>query len=161
MPRDQFSRDLEQLGDADVNHVQALAKKYRTSLEATSNRYTDLTADICAFVFSKDGVIRYIRPTSNFPRSAVKFGDSLPSGCASLRAPAQPLRVATTWAEVDGSVGLHTVGGTKSPKILEHTVRLKDGYQTSLLFVDGNAVEEDEEEEADLERSWDVRFHRR
>ena len=160
MPRDWFSRDLEQLGDADVNHVQALAKKYRTSLEATSNRYTDLTADTCAFVFSKDGVIRYIRPTSNFPRLAVRFGDSLPPGCASLRAPAQPLRVATAWTEVDGSVWLHAEWGTKSPKVLEQTVRQSGGFQVSLLFVDGNAVEEDEEE-ADLERSWDVRFHRR
>jgi hypothetical protein len=37
MPRDWFARDLDRLGDADVTHVQTLAKQYGTSLEGTSN----------------------------------------------------------------------------------------------------------------------------
>src|ERR1700722_17907197 len=59
MPRPWFSRDMDRLGDADVTHVQTLAERYGTSLEATANRYIELTSDICAFVFSKDEVIRY------------------------------------------------------------------------------------------------------
>ena len=88
MPKPWFSRDMNRLGDADVAHVRVLAKQYGTSLEATSNRYCELTDDICAFVFAKDGVIRYVRPTSNFPRLSVRTGDPLPADCASLRAPA-------------------------------------------------------------------------
>jgi hypothetical protein len=87
MPREWFARDLDQLGDADVTHAQTLAKKYKTSLEATSNRYTDLSPDACSFVFSKDGVIRYIRPTSQL--SAASRG-SWSASSASLRKCACP-----------------------------------------------------------------------
>jgi Zn-dependent peptidase ImmA (M78 family) len=69
MPKPWFSRDMDRLGDADVTHVSALAKQYCTSLEATSNRYCELTDDVCAFVFIKDRVIRYIRPTSPLTNS--------------------------------------------------------------------------------------------
>lgn len=160
MPRDWFSRDLDRLGDADVTHAQTLAKQYHTSLEATCNRYTELTPDSCAFVFSKDGVIRYLRPTTNFPSLAVKRGDRLPVGCASLRAGSQPPRVASDWAEIDGSVWLRAEWGSKSPKVLEQTVKQNNGYQVSLLFIDTAALEEDDDEAA-VDKSWEVRFHRR
>lgn len=160
MPRDWFSRDLDKLGDADVAHVQTLAKQYGTSLEATSNRYTDLTPDACAFVFSKDGMIRYLRPTTNFPRLAVRHGERLPPRCCSLRAPTQPLRVATPWEEIDGSVWLQTDWGQRVPKVLEQSMRQKDGFQISLLFID-TAEMETEDEESELDRSWDVHFTRR
>lgn len=159
MPRDWFARDLDALGDADVTHVQTLARKYRTSLEATCNRYTDLTPDTCAFIFAKDDAIRYIRPTTNFPALAVRKGDHLPNGCASLRAPAQPLRIATPWTEIGGSVWLRTEWGARPPTVLEQTVRQQNGYQVTLLFVDVAAIEE-EEEETDLEARWEARFRR-
>jgi Zn-dependent peptidase ImmA (M78 family) len=160
MPRDWFSRDLDQLGDADVTHVQTLAKKYRTSLEATSNRYIDLTPDACAFVFSKEGIIRYVRPTANFPRLSVKYGNSLPSGSASLRAKSQPVRIPTSWSEIDGSVWLENDREKRFPKVLEQTVRQSNGFQITLLFIDEEAIEQ-EDEEAELEENWAIRFPRR
>ncbi len=160
MPKVWFLRDMRKLGDADVSHVQTLAKKYRTSLEATSNRYTELTADLCAFVFSKDGVIRYARPTPSFPRLSVKKGDTLPEDCASLAAPAEPLRLASSWTEVDGSVWLHTERGQKSAKILEQTMRQSASFQVTLLFIGADRTE-NEEQEGELDESWEVRFSRR
>lgn len=151
---------MSRLGDADVTHVKTLAAQYCTSLEATSNRYCELTDDICAFVFAKDGVIRYVRPTSSFPPLAISSGDRLPEGCASLRAPALPLRVASTWTELDGSVWLQTERGRKPPAILEQTMRQSGGFQISLLFI--SAVEtDDEEEEAEIAKSWEIGFRRR
>ena len=67
IPRPWFVRDMRNLGDADVTHVQTLAKQYRTSLEACANHYIELTDDTCALVFSKDGIIRYSRRTEKFP----------------------------------------------------------------------------------------------
>jgi Zn-dependent peptidase ImmA (M78 family) len=160
MPKPWFSRDMNRLGDADVTHVMTLAKQYCTSLEATSNRYCELTDDICAFVFAKDGVIRYMRTASNFPRLAVTAGDRLPDGCASLRAPALPLRVATSWAELDGSIWLQTEWGRKSPALLEQSIRQADGFQISLLFISLEETE-NEEGEAEVDKSWEVGFRRR
>jgi len=160
MPRPWFSRDMDQLGDADVTHVQTLAERYCTSLEATSNRYIDLTDDVCAFVFSKEGVIRYIRPTKTFPRLAVKTGNPLPAECSSLKAPAQPLRVATPWADLDGSVWLQTEWGQRTPPVLEQTMRQSNGFQVSLLFIRAEDFQ-DQEEEAEISESWEVGFKRR
>jgi hypothetical protein len=157
MPKPWFTRDMDQLGDADVTHVQRLAKRYCTSLEATSNRYIELTDDCCAFVFSKNDVIRYVRTTGKFPRLMVKTGDQLPQGCASLRAAVQPLRIATPWADLDGSVWLESEWGRRSPVILEQSVRQKDGFQVTLLFVQPQEAD-GEEDGADLTRSWGVRF---
>jgi len=95
MPKPWFSRDLDRLGEVDVAHVLCLAKQYRTSLEATSNRYCELTDDLCAFVFAKDGVIRYVRGAANFPRLSLRTNDRLPTGSSSSRASSLPLRVAS------------------------------------------------------------------
>jgi len=158
MPRPWFARDMDKLGDADVTHVQILAERYCTSLEATSNRYIDLTNDVCAFVFSKDGVIRYTRPTKTFPRLAVKAGNALPPDCASLRAPAFSLRAATPWAELDGSVWLQTEWGRKTPVVLEQSMCQKNGFQVSLLFIRTEQTEDEDDEEAEITKSWEPRF---
>lgn len=157
MPRPWFVSDMRALGNADVTHVQRLAEACGTSLEATANRYIDLTDDACAFVFSKDGVIRYARRTDNFPKLAVKAGDPLPTGCSSLRTPATPLRAATSWAELDGAVWLETTRGQRAPVILEQSMRQQGGFQVTLLFVE---VVYDEDDEV-LEESWTPRFSRR
>jgi hypothetical protein len=159
MPRPWFARDMDRLGDADVTHVQTLAERYETSLEATANRYIDLTSDICAFVFSKDGVIRYVRPTKNFPRLTVKSGRLLPKDCASLRAPPERLRVASPWAELDGSTWLQTEWGQRTPLVLEQTMRQRNGFQVSLLFIRAEESE-DQDDETDLSKSWEVGFKR-
>jgi Zn-dependent peptidase ImmA (M78 family) len=159
MPRPWFSRDMARLGDADVIHVQTLAERYCTSLEATANRYIDLTDDVCAFVFSKDGGIRYIRSTKTFPQLVVKAGNPLPPDCSSRRAPEEPLRVATPWAEIDGSVWLKTEWGQRSPAVLEQSVRQSNGFQVSLLFIPAEEAEA-ESEEAEISNSWEPRFKR-
>jgi Zn-dependent peptidase ImmA (M78 family) len=159
MPRPWFSRDLDRLGNADVAHVMTLSKQYCTSLEATSNRYCELTHDTCTFVFAKDNAIRYARRSATFPRLSLSTGDGLPIGSSSLRASSLPLRVASAWSEVDGSVWLETERGRQAPKILEQTIRQSDGFQTTLLFIAPEEIEADED--AEIEKSWEVGFRRR
>jgi len=158
MPRPWFVRDMRKLGEADVTHVRHLAKQYRTSLEACANRYVELTDDTCALVFSKDGVIRYLRWTDKFPFLSVKAGDRLPRNSASLSAPATPVRVATSWADLDGSTWLETKWGKAAPRVLEQSIRQSDGFQTTLLFIESR---DEDDDNADLEESWTPRFHRR
>lgn len=159
MYKPRFMRDIDQLGDADVSHVVTLAKRYGTSLEATANRYIDLCDNKCAFIFSKDNVIRYARTKRGFPRLAVRKGDRLPDCSTSLQAPPMPLRKPTSWAELDGSVWLETEFGTRPPIIVEQSIRQRDGYQVTLIIVE--AIDEDyADEEQRLEESWRVGFRR-
>lgn len=88
MPRPWFVSDMRELGDADVEHVKTLAKRYETSVEATVARYVELTDDCCAFVFAKDGIIRYTRATKDFPLLSVRSKHQLPEKVY----PGDPLR---------------------------------------------------------------------
>lgn len=159
MPRPWFKKDMDKLGDADVTHVQELSKRYAASLEATINRYVELTDDICAYVFSKDNVIRYVKRAKGFPKLAVKKDDPLPSQCASLKMPSDRLRVASEWTELNGSVWLETEWGKQPPLILEQAIRQQSGYQVTLLFI---AARDDQDDEGDEEAEdrWTPRFAR-
>lgn len=159
MYKPRFSRDIDKLGEADVSHVVTLARRYATSFEATANRYVDLSEKACAFIFSKDNVIRYARSKRDFPCLAVRKGDRLPDGCHSLLAPDTPLRKPSSWAELDGSVWLETEFGVRPPAILEQSMRQRDGYQVTLLIAEVEG-EETEIEDQELEEHWRVGFRR-
>jgi Zn-dependent peptidase ImmA (M78 family) len=159
MPKPWFIRDIRSLGAADVSHVQTLSDHYKTSLEATINRYAELTDDTCAFVFAQHGVVRYVRPTKEFPRLAVARGDRLPTGCVSARPYSGPLRTPSSWSEIDGGVWLETERGTRSAQLQEQTMHQQDGFQVTLLFLDDVEMEE-REEDGEVERSWQPRFRR-
>lgn len=146
MPKHWFQREMETLGDADVSHVRQLAKIFDTSLEATANRYAELTDDRCAFVFSKDGLIRYTRVSRDFPRLGVRTGDRTPAV------------VASDWREVAGSIWLAEQQGHRQPAMLEQTVAQANGYQVSLLFIE--TAEPDDDDDDDEGDSWQPKFRR-
>jgi Zn-dependent peptidase ImmA (M78 family) len=155
MPKPLFKRDLEQLGDADVVHVLKLRERYGTSTEASANRYIDLTDDCCAFVFSHNGAIRYIRPTRDFPKLTVRRDDELPAGSLSAGA-RDPIGKSSEWQEVRATTWLAEGSLTT---VLEQTIAQKGGYRTTLIYIDPNSAEQEEGEE-ELRDSWSVGFRR-
>ena len=158
MPKPMFLKDMAALGSADVTHAKQLSDLYDTSMEATVNRYADLTSDTCAFIFSKDGIIRYIRPSRDFPRLALETGDRLSFACATTKAVAND--ASTEWHEQPGAMWLRTEWGAHTPKVLEQCVVQGNGYRVTLLFIEANEIEDDEEREA-LEDRWHVGFGKR
>lgn len=159
MPKPWMKRDAEQLGEVEISHLQILAKRYQTSLEATINRYIDLTDDRCAFIFSKDNVIRYARPSRGFPKLGLAPTDQLPTSSATIVAPSSELRTPTVWFNVDSSVWLETSWGEQSQGILEQSMRQQGGHCITLLFV-AQTEEPEDEGGPDLEETWTPRFRR-
>ena len=158
MPSIWFLREMYRLGEADIHHVKELADHFGTSIEATINRYIELTDDNCAFVFSRNGRVRYARRSSLFPHLTVRSGDPLPKESHSPDIFSGPLRVPSSWFENDGSVWLGTSFGKSPPPVLEQSFCQGGGFQVSLLFIStDHTVDEDEEE---LEESWEPRFRR-
>lgn len=155
MPKPMFLKDMEELGTADVTHAKQLSDLYDTSMEATVNRYAELTSDTCAFIFSKDGVVRYTRPSRNFPRLALGVGDCLSFACATTKAAAGD--TSADWHEHSGAIWLHTEWGDRTPRVLEQCVVQRNGYRVTLLFIEASEIEENEECE-DLEDRWHVGF---
>lgn len=157
MPKPMFVKDVDALGSADVTHAKALSDLYHVSLEATANRYAELTSDSCAFVFSKDGLIRYARASRSMPQLGIRSGDQLPP--ASLTARTRSVGTPTEWEGVGGSLWLRSDWNNPAPPVLEQCIVQSNGYRVTLLYVDVEEVEQREENE-ELERSWTLRHKR-
>lgn len=158
MPKPLFVKDMEALGSADVTHARQLSDLYDTSMEATANRYAELTSDLCAFVFSKDGVVRYARGSRDFTRLVVGSKSRLPANCATVKA-TQTER-ATDWREQPGAMWLETEWGKPRPKVLEQCLVQANSFRITLLYIEAAEIEDDEEDE-DLRGRWEVRFRGR
>lgn len=159
MPKPYYLKHMRQLGNADLAHIMELKRLYQTSVEAAINRYAELTDDTCAFVMSKDGIVRYVRPTRDFPRLAIRRQMPLPAGSFSVDMPAMPLRKPSRWCEIDGTVWLDVPDGQRAPRLLEQAMRQSGGYQITLLFLD-EIEDEAEVEQMEMEDQLTARFRR-
>jgi Zn-dependent peptidase ImmA (M78 family) len=148
MPKPMFVKDMDALGSADVTHAKNLSDLYQVSLEATANR---------AFVFSKDGLVRYARPSRSMPDLSVRNGDRLPPSSQTARTNA--VGIPSKWETTVGSLWLRSDWNNPAPAVLEQCVVQSNGYRVTLLFVDQDEVVSREEED-ELERSWTPRFRR-
>jgi hypothetical protein len=157
MPKPIFEKDIDGLGQPEIDHVIELAGKYKTSAEATANRYTELSDYACAFVFSKDKVIRYSRQSANFPWLGVSKGNPLPTGCSTLRSLNGPLRVATEWSEVDAGVWCNSASIRRGQTVLEQSMPQKGGFQITLLFIE-RISDPDGTDADEVDEHWELRF---
>ncbi|RVQ64636.1 ImmA/IrrE family metallo-endopeptidase [Croceicoccus ponticola] len=148
MPKPSFKAQLETMGTPEVSHIGQLAEKYDVSREAVANRYVELTAEMCAVVFTKDGRIRYGRASKDFPALSVRPGDATPSPI--------PRR---SLGPVPASDWLKPVWGSRPPTLLAHQLDQSNGHGTVLLHIDTHNFEADEEE-AELIESYTPRFRR-
>jgi Zn-dependent peptidase ImmA (M78 family) len=155
MPKPSFTLEVRTLGSADVSHIRALGDMYDTSMEATAHRYVELSREDCAIVFALQGRVRYVRPSRSFPKMAVTTGGTLPVGSATARAGVGA--GSRPWAEVDGAVWLQTEWGRRPPRLLEQPLVQSNGYTITLLLLDADEQERDEEAE-ELETRWKVGF---
>ena len=157
MPRQSFFSDLRRSAGADVEHILRLADRYDVSKEAAARRYVDLHDEPLAVVFSHNGVVRYPYRSQLFPYVDVFSGAPLPLGCRNASARNSPSE-ASEWASVDSGIWLSA--DARPRVVLEQTLAQAEGYCITLLALDDEA-EEDDDDETDLQESWAVRFRRR
>jgi Zn-dependent peptidase ImmA (M78 family) len=152
MPKAQVDQFLRGLAGADIAHVIRMAdNRFNVSREAAARRYVERHPEPVAVVFSKDGVIRYAKPSGDFPKLAVWGGDKLPSESQSANSQAAVGSV-TDWAEVRGHAWLSRSAGVT---LFEQTLAQQNGFRMTLLTV------EQEEVDADVEERWKPpSFHR-
>lgn len=147
MPKRRFSKDIDDLGSAEAGHILDLARMYGTSVEATANRYVELSDESCAVIMSKDGQVRYARRSGTFPWLSVRSGAPLPSNSAARSSPASITGTPSSWSNVDGGVWLDSQRGTRSLEVLEQTLRQGNGFAITLLLLeDGEFSENDQDE---------------
>lgn len=159
MPKPWFLKDLIKLGSVDVGHAQELRTRYKCSLEAVVARYVDLSSEICAFVFSLNGVIRYFKAAKNFPSLNITAKSHLPSRSASAKSGQMRTGAPSRWTEVSGEIWLKSEWGKPTPNVLEQSLVQSNGYKVTLLHIDEKILA-DEDEQRDLEESWTPKFRK-
>lgn len=157
MPKPMFVKDVDSLGSADVTHIRTLSDRYDVSMEASANRYVELSSERCAVLFSKDGVVRYARSSRDMTELGIRAGDRVPS--TSLTERTQTIGAATDWENLPGSIWLKSEWGQRTPHVLEQCLVQNNGFRLTLLCVDEADADEQDENEA-LESSWSYGFKR-
>ncbi|WP_159983567.1 MULTISPECIES: ImmA/IrrE family metallo-endopeptidase [unclassified Novosphingobium] len=154
MPKPLFARFVTDLGKPTVTHLPTIAAAYGVTLEAAVSRYADLTQTTCAFVFIKDGTIRFTRPSRSFPALCVRSGDTAPEAVGAAGADD-----GTAWASADVRDWLTIARDVRQPKLAFQTLRKANGFQLVMLFVDA-AAERRADEEAEKQANERPRFGR-
>ena len=137
MPKPWFVAQTDEMGGPDLSSLHVLASTYGVSLEAAANRYADLTPEACAFVFIKDGRIRYSRPSRTFPAMIVRRGEQPPSTA---------MLGSQQWGHAATSDWLLLKHG-KTSDLQIQVLSQKNGFRTVLLHIEDLFEEEDEEED--------------
>lgn len=79
MPTSLFRKEAKAMGVPLIENILSLAEKFKTSKEATANRYANIVDRPCAVIFSKDDVIRYAITNGSFAWLKFSKGDVLPN----------------------------------------------------------------------------------
>jgi Zn-dependent peptidase ImmA (M78 family) len=141
MPKPLFAASVESLGKPMVTHLPDIAAAYDVTLEAAASRYADLTQAMCAFLFIKDGILRYARPSRSFPALSIQTGDPVPP---SVKSAGPKDRIA--WLPTDVRDWLHLSRGARPPKLLMQIWSKANGFQLVMLFVNAAAERRADEE---------------
>lgn len=148
MPKPWFRPQIEGMGTPDVSHLRLLADTYDVSRETVANRYVELSPEMCAFVFFKDGRVRYPRHTKNFPPLSIGKGDLLPK-----------LVPTSSLGPVAASDWLKPTWRGRPPALFAQYNQQAQGHATVMLYLE-TATYEDADEENDLIESYTPRFRR-
>ncbi|WP_426387651.1 ImmA/IrrE family metallo-endopeptidase [Sphingobium sp. R-21] len=155
MPKPLFVASVEELGKPTVTHLPDIAAAYDVTLEAAATRYADLTQAMCAFLFVKDGILRYARPSRFFPTLSIQTGDPIP---ASVKSATPKDRIA--WLPAEARDWIEISRHTRPPKLTMQILSKANGFQLVMLF--GNvAAERRADEEAEKEATEKPKFGQR
>ena len=155
LPRKNFICDLRNEKGLDLECIRTLASRYCMSKESTARRYVTLQDEPCAIVFSHNGAVRYVLRHDGFPWLDVRSGSPVPTNSVTDEWRKKPGKGISDWEEVDTWIWFSS-GGNRI--VWEQTLLQYAGYQMTLLMLDGD--EDENQDEIDLEESWTPRFRK-
>jgi Zn-dependent peptidase ImmA (M78 family) len=139
MPKPVFAPFVAGLGKPGIAQLPTIAAVYGVTLEAAASRYLDLSQAMCAFVFVKNGVVRYARGARTFPALAVGPGDAAPSHSAATQA--KP-----AWAPADVRDWITLPREARPPKLTLQAIDKAAGVRLIMLSVNAAAERRADEE---------------
>lgn len=154
MPKPWFNDVVAGLGKPGVAHIPRIASAFAVSLETAAARYADLTQDMCALVFVKDGTMRYARASRSFPQLSIRAGDAVPQPVPKAR-PDDPI----AWAPADPRDWIAMSPKVRPPRLTWQVLTKINGFQLVMLFINA-AAERRADEEAEKDATEIPKFGR-
>lgn len=149
MPKKFLTPWMSKRREVDVSHVVDLSEQFEVSREAAARRYRDYANEPVAFVFSKDGRVRYSIRHEDFPRLDIGKNDQVPLESITARFGKAPGSTSALGA-VDRGLW---IADTRRGEVCEQVLVQRNGYRLTLLALTGD--------EDDVEADWDSpRFRR-
>ena len=163
MPAKLFAAAATSAGDG-LHAIETLQQQCETSFESTAIRYAQISRDPVAVIRSSGGTIDYAvmsNPLMDFPGlDWIRQGTPLPSGSVTAEFNSDDDNIAKG-RRTDGQSFLQDwFNGRHRQKIVEEVVGLGSYGKTLTVLTGIEHADEVEDEEADLEEAWAVRFPR-
>ena len=162
MPDPLFSREMERVGDG-LDAIESLRKICRTSIEATAIRYISRTDVPAAIIRSVGTRIEYCSMSKSLKEMDelewIKKGTPIPAGTATERFNADASNVAAGKRLDDTTSLMDWFGGERDIE-LEEEVKGLGGYGKTLtvLYAPEGIDQGEDDEDAELEESYEIRF---
>ena len=142
MPTKLFQDSLKRRKGADLEHILELADAFEVSREAAARRYVTFVDEPAAIVFSKEGVIRYMKKSEYFPALCIKGRDGLPQDSLSAQS-SLPAGEVSNWEAQEGHLWLTS---PKGRAVCEQTLAQSNGFRMTLLTLEDGYDDEDEDD---------------
>ncbi len=154
LPEKSFLQNIRKKSGPDIEHILELAIKYDTSKEATARRYAELHDGPCGVVISQNGKVLRFYKNPDFPWiEPYRKGSPIPNGSMSA-AKDQPIGLVSDIREIPAEVWFPSGPGEIGPNTYEQTLPQRNGYLLTLLTVD----EDEEELDEEIEEAWTPRY---
>lgn len=153
MPYSSLRKFMREKKEVSFESILSFASQFEVSKEAAIRRYITESDEPAAAIFSVDRTVRYIVHHKDFPRLSLRNGDPIPSYCRSFRHDGTD-RI-STWYESSSELWVEK---QISSKIYDQTLVQQGTYRVTLLTLDEDSLEDDDDSKSD----WDEpRFRRR
>jgi Zn-dependent peptidase ImmA (M78 family) len=157
VPPPLLRRELKQCSDPDIGHVPRLARVFNVSKEVIARAYTQYHDEKIAIVVTCNGVIlRFHKNVLQFPFMQPKIGGPVPRGSSYHSGPKE-LNIPSLKVECAAEHWLDVPRGQRAPPLFEQVYWQQNGFALIMLHLI-EPDEDDEFEEAEIARNWQVGF---
>jgi len=132
MPAAWVRRFLQPKVGLDLEHIFDMARLFEISKEAAARRYLSFSSEPTAIIFSREGKVRYVKKTNDFPRLSVWDGQPMPKDCYSMTNNKDRGIV----TDIIESVGHHWLEESRGVSLYEQGVTQANSYRMTLLMVE-------------------------
>lgn len=143
LPKPQFIKRLGKVAAPCLSHVQRLSDTFNMSVEATARRYLTLAGFPCCLVFSKNGIVT--KPPAKSADFTHWLSVSPKQKVPAISTAALKGEGLDDFNEIASDEWLATNDGKLPDFIQEQTLYQEDGFAITLLWIEDNSFDEDDE----------------